>query len=302
MLKIYTLNLYTPLLKCAVFMAALYGNLTPVAEAKERTYEAQPELMLSELNAEIVKKNPQSALLLKDKSIWKHPDTVLALLQHNVDLYHYLPDTLRQHPEIIQAAKSLGIPTGVMLLKDRKARVEPSLEAAVSLGPSDTTNGYLVEKRPEMGFKKGDRVPVFNRKTVNGEGWLQISKKKSYPRDQAREDYQMLSNVGGVAFKDFGFARDAGWIPESQTQEALLSRQVKSGLLHFEGVENGDLAVYVTFREKSFSDFSESAYVILSAMEKGQLNTGDKVRVIWEEPLTSNEEATLDWVAIPTSP
>lgn len=297
------LNLNKLLIRCAFLSSLLsLGAVTPTVLAQGRTYEASPDQMLSELTAETVKTRPEAALLLKNKSLWKNPDAVVALLQHNVELYHYLPDKLRSHSAIIQTAKSLGIPTGALILQDRRARVEPSKQAAVSKGPSYTPNGYLVDKRPEIAFKKGDRVAVFDRKVVNGEVWLQVAKKRSYSRDQAKKDYEMLVNVGGIAFEDFSFSKDAGWIPESQTKEALLSRQVKTGLLHFEGVENGDLAVYVSFREKSFSDFSDPAYVILSAAESGRLSPGDQVRISWIEPLLNTEEPTLHWVAIPKQP
>jgi hypothetical protein len=185
---------------------------------------------------------------------------------------------------------------GVKIKADVQARVRPAANAAVSRGSSDTTNGYLVEGRPIQSFAAADRVPVLGATIVDGEAWIQVTKARSTSREADRKNFETLTNVGGVEFEDFSHAVDAGWIPATGTEPAILSARYFTGLYRLNSVENGDLAVYVGFDEQQFEGFDTPHYTLMTLLESGRIAVGDRIRVVWRESLTKSESAELEWL------
>ena len=261
-------------------------------------YDISPDLVVTELTAEVVKNNPMAVMFMK-KPPWEDRKKVLELMQHNVELYTYMPVALREDPEIRKSALALGLPAGVRLTADMPARVRPSKSAPLAFGGSDTTNGYLVDKRPQITFSKGDVAPVLKKTVVDGQEWVQVSEGRVTSREEDKEAYQMMSNVGGIKFEDFSFSMDPGWIPASATESVVYSPRAVTDVRTFEGAQNGDLAVYVGFDGVDFEGFSENNYTLLSRSEKGLLHSGDRVRLVWLESMVATEHPELVWLPFP---
>ncbi len=267
-------------------------------QAGRTLYDISPDQVVTELTAEVVKNNPMAVMFMK-KPPWEDRKKVLELMQHNVELYTYMPVALREDPEVRKAALALGLPAGVRLTADVPARVRPSKTAALSYGGSDTTNGYLVDKRPQIVFAKGDQAPVLKKTVVDGQEWIQVNEGRVSSREDDKKTYQMMSNVGGIEFKDFSFSVDPGWIPASATESVVYSPRAVTDVRAFRDVQNGDLAVYVGFEGVDFEGFSETNYTLLSRSEKGLLHSGDRVRLVWLESMVSTEHPKLVWLPFP---
>lgn len=207
--------------------------------------------------------------------------TVLGWMAVNPKVYDYLPASVQADPAVAERAVSLGYAWGVALSTAVTARSAPRSDAPAAMLPSDTPNGYIYGPREEQQHAAGARLAVLE--TVEGEGgsWVRISEEKVADRAEDRAAFDMCDNVGGVAFEDFTYARDPGWIPASSTTPAVLAPRCQAESLTFQGVENGDLAIYVSFEEISFEGFDDHAYTLLSASEAGALSPGDTIQVAW---------------------
>ena len=265
------------------------------AHAAGTLYDIPADQVVTELTAEVVKTNPMAVLFMK-KPPWEDRKKVLELMQYNSEFYAYMPVALREDPEFRKAAIALGLPEGVRLTSDVQARARPSKTAPLSYGGSDTTNGYLVDKRPQIMFAKGDLAPVLKRKMVDGQEWIQVSEGRVNPREDDKKAYQMMSNVGGISFEDFSFSSDPGWILGSVTESVVYSSRAVTGVHTYKGAQNGDLAVYVRFEGLSFSDFSSMNYTLMMREEKGTLEIGDRIRIVWMESLVAAEDPQLVWL------
>ncbi|MEE2750595.1 MAG: hypothetical protein VX519_04135, partial [Myxococcota bacterium] len=62
-------------------------------QAAGTLYDIPPEQVVTELTAEVVKNNPMAVLFMK-KPPWDDRKKVLALMEHNVQLYTYMPVAL----------------------------------------------------------------------------------------------------------------------------------------------------------------------------------------------------------------
>jgi hypothetical protein len=269
-------------------------SLTSPARA-ESVFDTPPDQVVTTLTPELVKRDPIAVMFMKSPP-WADRARVIELMQHNVRLYDFMPTALREDPEIRALAAKLGLPMGVKIKADVQARVHPAADAAVARGPSDTTNGYLAEGRPIQSFASDDRVHVLGTTTVDGVPWLRVTEAVSNSRKADRKSFEMLSNVGGVAFEDFSHAVDEGWIPAAVTEPAILSARYFTGLYRLNSVENGDLAIYVGFDGLHFEGFDTPHYTLMTLLESGRIAVGDRIRVVWRESLTKSEGAELEWL------
>lgn len=275
------------------FLTLLLLLSTPALAAN--VFDTPPGQVVTKLTPEIVKDNPMAVLFMKSPP-WDDLARVLALMQHNAELYDYMPPKLRINPNVQALAEKLGLPMGVRITADTQARVRPATDAAVSQGPSDTTNGYLVDNRPVQSFSLGDRVQVLGTISMDGVQWLKVTEARPTSREQDRMTFDTLSNVGGVTFKDFSHTIDEGWVPAAITEPAILSARYITGLYRFDSVENGDLAVYVYFDEMGFGGFDTPHYTLMSLLDAGKIKKGDQIRVVWRESLQKSQESTLEWL------
>ncbi len=269
-------------------------TLTSVAHA-ESVFEPPPDQVVTTLTPELVKRDPMAVMFMESPP-WDNRARVLELMRHNVQLYDYMPPALRSDPEILALAKELGLPMGVRIKTDTQARVLPSPDAAVALGASDTTNGYLADARPIQSFASDDRVRILGTTTVDGAPWLQVTEARPVPRREDNKSFNTLSNVGGVAFGDFSHSVDEGWIPATVTEPAILSARYITGLYRLDSVENGDMGIYVYFDEQQFGGFETEHYTLLTLLDSGDIASGDRIRVVWRESLQKSEEPELVWL------
>ena len=279
---------------------ALLGLITtaltlPSAARAETVFGTPPDQIVSKLTAEIVKRDPIAVMLMKSPP-WDDRAQVLELMQHNVHLYDFMPPALRKDPEIQALAAKLGLPMGVKFKSDVQARVRPAADAAVAKGPSDTTNGYLAAGRPIQSFATGDRVAVLGTITVDGVPWIRVTDAVSTSREEDKQSFNELSNVGGIAFEDFSHAVDEGWIPATVTEPVIMSARYFTGLHRLDSVQNGDLAVYVGFDGLHFEGFDTPHYTLMTLLESGRIAPGDRIRLVWRESLTKSESAELVWL------
>jgi hypothetical protein len=274
------------------FLALLLLS-TPALAAD--VFDTPPDQVVTKLTPEIVKDNPMAVLFMKSPP-WDDLGQVLALMQHNAELYDYMPPKLRINPNVQALAEKLGLPMGVRITADTQARVRPATGAAVSQGASDTTNGYLVDNRPTQPLALGDRIQVLETTTINGAQWHKVTQGRQTSREQDRASFNTLSNVGGVTFENFSHAVDEGWIPAAITEPAILSARYVTGLYQFDSVENGDLGVYVYFDEMGFDGFDTPHYTMMSLLDAGKIKKGDRIRVVWKESLQKSHEPTLEWL------
>ena len=271
-------------------------GLTLVSPAHaESVFDTPPDQIVTKLTAEIVKRDPVAVMLMKSPP-WDDRAQVLDLMQHNVHLYDFMPTALREDPEIRSLAAKLGLPMGVKFKADVQARVRPAAVAAVARGPSDTTNGYLAAGRPTQSFAAADRVAVLGTTTVDGVPWIRVTDAVPSSREDDQKSFNELSNVGGVTFEDFSHAVDEGWIPAAVTEPVILSARYFTGLYRLNSVENGDLAVYVSFDGLHFEGFDTPHYTLMTLLESGHIAVGDRIRVVWRESLTKSESAELEWL------
>ncbi|MFT5680584.1 MAG: hypothetical protein ACI8RZ_001490 [Myxococcota bacterium] len=225
-----------------------------------------------------LKADPMAVLRVADAPLTDVP-TVLGWMAVNPKVYDYLPASVQADPVVAERAVSLGYARGISLTADVTARSAPRTDAPAAKLPSDATNGYITGPRGDQQHAAGERLAVLE--TSEDGTWLRISEEKVADRVADRETYEMCDNLGQVAFEDFTFARDAGWIPAASTAPAVLAPRCQSKPLTFQSVENGDLAVYVSFAEVSFESFDDHAYTLLAASEAGTLKPGDTLQVIW---------------------
>jgi len=271
------------------------GLTSTSAAHAESVFETPPDQVVTTLTPELVKRDPMAVMFMESPP-WENRARVLELMRHNVQLYDYMPPALRKDPEILALAKELGLPVGVRVTTDTQARVLPSPDAAVALGASDTTNGYLADARPIQSFSADDRVRVLGTTTVDGAQWLQVTEARPVSREEDRKSFETLSNVGGVDFRDFGHSVDAGWIPATVTEPAILSARYITGLYRLDSVENGDMGIYVHFDEQGFDGFETVHYTLLTLLDSGGIASGDRIRVGWRESLQKSEEPELVWL------
>jgi hypothetical protein len=261
----------------------------------ESVYDTPSDQVVTALTPELVKHDPMAVMFMESPP-WDDRALVLELMQHNVQLYSYMPPAFREDPEIRALAAKLGLPMGVKFKADIQARVRPAVDAAVSRGASDTTNGYLASARPTQLFFAGDRVAVLSTTTVDGVPWIRVTDAVSNSREDDEKSFNELSNVGGVTFEDFSHAVDAGWIPADVTEPALLSARHFTGLYRLDSVENGDMGIYVYFDEQQFDGFETPHYTLMTLLESGDIASGDRIRVVWRESLEKSEEPELVWL------
>ncbi|MEC8191261.1 MAG: hypothetical protein VX127_00915 [Myxococcota bacterium] len=276
-------------------LAALTGLSAPALAGS--VFDTPPERAVTELTPEVVKADPMAALFVANPP-WADRDRVMALLRHNAALYHYLPPALRADPEVRSLAEQLGLPKGVRITADSTGRVAPRADATPAKGPSDTTNGYLVDGRPTRSFVANDRLPVLATQVVDGVTWIKVFEGKAVSREKDRSLYRMLSNVGGVPFDDFSLAADDAWIPAAVTEPAIHSARFITGLYPLGGVEHGDLGIYVTLGDRTFSGFDSVHETLLTLVDAGTVSVGDQIRVVWREPLRKSEAPELVWAAV----
>lgn len=270
------------------------AEILPENAYQPRIFDFPDELMVGEINDELIRKNPM-LILHSPAPPFDQPEKLLGWMDINVNLYLYLPSSLRNQEEFKEKAIKNGIPMGVELTETTVARVKPDSNTRESLYASDTTNGYLTGERPLQEFPQNATLIPITSTEINGETWFQVTAERTSDRESEKEDFEMLSNVGGVEFEDFSFAVDEGWIPASVTKPAIYADQYTSGLYTFESAVNGDLGIYVEFEEISFDGF-DIEYSFLEASETDKLQKGDKVRIIWKKPASSTEESLLVWV------
>ena len=268
--------------------------LTSPARA-ESVFDTPPDQIVTKLTPELVKRDPIVVMLMKSPP-WDDRARVIELMQHNVHLYDFMPPALRKDPEIQALAAKLGLPMGVKIKADVQARVRPAPGAAVARGPSDTTNGYVAEGRPIQSFSSGDRVHVLGTTTVDGVPWLRVTDAVANSREADRKTFNDVSNVGGVAFKDFSLAVDEGWIPAAGTEPAIMSARYFTGLYRLISVQNGDMGIYVDFDVQDFDGFDTPFYTLMTLLESGDIAEGDRIRVVWRESLTKSGGAELEWL------
>jgi hypothetical protein len=164
--------------------------------------------------------------------------------------------------------------------------VAPDAGAREALYPSDTPNGYLAEGRQPQALD-GQTLAILEEREVGGQRWYRVVSEKASTPEADRRAFEDVSNVGGVAFEDFSFAQDPGWVPASVTAPGVAVPRCESRLLVFQSVSNGDLGIYTDFDGIGFSSFGDAEYVLLEAAEKGRLAAGDRVRVVWcDEQIT----------------
>ena len=280
------------LLLSAPALADVAANTT---EQTANVFDIPENQVVTTLTTEIVKENPMAVLFMKSPP-WDDLGQVLALMQHNPALYDYMPPKLRGNPNVLALAEKLGLPMGVRFTADTQARTQPAMNAPVSKGASDTTNGYLVDVRPVQSFAAGDQVCVLETTTVNGAQWHKVTQAQQTSREQDQESFRTLSNVGGVTFADFSHGVDEGWVPAAITEPVILSARYVTGLYRFASVENGDLGVYVNFDEMGFDGFDTPHYTMLSLFDAGKITKGDRIRVVWRESLQKAQDPTLVWL------
>jgi len=279
-----------------VLLGLITTGLTLSSSARaESVFDTPPDQIVTKLTPELVKRDPIVVMLMKSPP-WDDRARVIELMQHNVHLYDFMPTALREDPEIRALAAKLGLPMGVKFKADVQARVRPAADAAVAKGPSDTTNGYVVEGRPIQSFTAGDRVAVLGTTTVDGVQWIRVTESVSTSREDDEKSFNDVSNVGGVTFEDFSHAVDEGWIPAAVTEPVILSARYFTGLYRLNSVQNGDLAVYVDFDEQDFEGFDTPHYTLMTLLESGHIAVGDRIRVVWRESLTKSESAELEWL------
>ena len=271
------------------------GLTLPSSAHAETVFDTPPDQMVTKLTAEIVKRDPIAVMLMKSPP-WDDRARVIELMQHNVHLYDFMPTALREDPEIRALAAKLGLPMGVKFKADVQARVRPAADAAVANGPSDTTNGYVVEGRPIQSFAAADRVAVLGTTTVDGVPWIRVTDAVPSSREEDKKSFNELSNVGGVTFEDFSHAVDEGWIPAAVTEPVIMSARYFTGLYRLDSVQNGDLAVYVGFDGLHFEGFDTPHYTLMTLLESGHIAPGDRIRLVWRESLTKSESAELEWL------
>jgi len=279
-----------------VLLALMTAGLSSSSVARAASvFDTPADQVVTALTPELVKRDPMSVLFMAAPP-WDDRTRVLELMRENVQLYAYMPESLRADPEILALAEALGLPKGVKITKETQARVLPSPDAKVALGPSDTTNGYLADVRPVQSFAADDLLQVFDTKTVDGTVWVKVTEARPVPRSEDKNLFQMLSNVGGVDFKDFSHTVDEGWIPATSTEPAILSARYITGLYRLASVQNGDMGIYVDFDEQQFSGFDRVHYTLMMLLDGGQISPGDRIRVVWKESLLKSEEPELVWL------
>jgi hypothetical protein len=274
---------------------ALADVAVTTTERIVNVFDTPESQMVTKLTPEIVKDNPMAVLFMKSPP-WDDLGQVLTLMQHNAALYDYMPPKLRANPNVQALAEKLGLPMGVRFTADTQARTQPAMDAPVSKGASDTTNGYLVDVRPVQSFASGDQVRVLETTTANGVQWHKVTQARQTSREQDQKSFRTLSNVGGVTFADFSHGVDEGWVPAAITEPVILSARYVTGLYRFDSVENGDLGVYVNFDEMGFDGFDTPHYTMMSLFDAGKIRKGDRIRVVWKESLQKSHEPTLEWL------
>ena len=278
-----------------VLLGLVTTGLTLPSSAYAAVFDTPPDQVVTTLTPELVKGDPIVVMLMKSPP-WDDRARVIELMQHNVHLYDFMPPALRKDPEIQALAEKLGLPMGVKVKADVQARVRPAPGAAVARGPSDTTNGYVAEGRPIQSFSPGDRLHVLGTTTVDGVPWLRVTEAVSNSREADRKTFNDVSNVGGVAFKDFSLAVDEGWIPAAVTEPVIMSARYFTGLYRLISIQNGDMGIYVDFDEQDFDGFDTPFYTLMTLLESGDIAVGDRIRVVWRESLTKSEGAELAWL------
>lgn len=235
--------------------------------------------MTDTVDPSVLKTDPMAVLFAREPG-WDDPAVVTRWMNVNPAVYGYLPVEVQRQSDVHAAAVALGLPVGVLVTADVVALSAPQANSPIALHASDTTNGYLVEGRPEQAFAAGATAPRLAAQDVDGVQWIQVT--EAVTRTAAEDDalFEMLSNVGGVDRADFSTSSDPGWIPASVTEPVVLASQCEAGLRTFQSVENGDLAVYVQFREFTTEDFSDAAYTLLEHAESGALVPGAQIYVV----------------------
>jgi len=257
--------------------------------------EIPPDFKVSAAVLSTLAKDPLAIFTLTP-SPFEQPQSIPALMEANPGIFEYLPPDLRKQPDLREKAIALGASTGIRFTKDVKARVSPNANAAISYGSNPASNGYLADPRPVQGFSAGDTLKPLSTQTVGDQIWYQVTAQRKSSRAEDRENYESLSNVGGIPFEGYTMAIDPGWVPASVTEETILADHYISRECTFNGVQNGDLAVYVDFEEVGFESFDEMAYKLMALQEKGTVSPGDRFRIVWRVPADSRERLSLVWI------
>jgi len=258
--------------------AAEPGAAEPGAAEGTRIYDFPQTLTPADLTEAALQADPRAVMFLSEPIT--DPLQAMQWMAANAEVYSYLPQALQEDAAVQARALELGRMQGATITGSVTARRAPRSDAPVALYPSDTTNGYLSEKRQEQRLSNVI-LPILDEKTVDGVRWYQLVAASVTTREEDREGFNDVSNVGSISFEDFSFSSDPGWVPASETTPGVITPRCGVGLYTFESVENGDMGVYVSFDGITFDDFDSPNYAILEAATSGMLTGGDQVRLIW---------------------
>lgn len=256
------------------------------ALAGARVFDFPQTLTAADLTAAVLQDDPLKVMYLSEPVT--DPQVAMQWMAANPKVYSYLPQPLQDDDAVQARAIELGRTAGAKITDAVIAQSAPRSDAPAALYPSDTTNGYLAEPRQEQRLENVT-LPILEEKTVDGELWYRLVESQTTTPEEDQDGFENVSNVGGIAFEDFSFSCDPGWVPAAKTTPGVVSPRCGTGLYTFESVENGDMGVYVSFEGISFDDFDDPNYAILKAYGDDDLSSGDQVRLIWCD-------GTIEWL------
>jgi len=245
-----------------------------------RVFDFPQTLTAADLTEAMLKDDPMQVLFLSEPVT--DPAVAMQWMAANPKVYNFLSQSLQDDAAVQARAIELGRTAGAKITDAVIAQREPRSDAPAALYPSDTTNGYLAEPRQQQRLEDVT-LPILEEKTVDGELWYRLVEPHTSTPEEDQASFNNVSNVGGIAFEDFSFSRDPGWVPAAKTTPGVVARRCGAGLYTFASVDNGDMGVYVSFDEIAFDDFDDSNYAILQAFSEDRLAAGDQVRLIWCE-------------------
>lgn len=147
-----------------------------------KVYDFPRALTPADLTAAALQDDPRAVMFLHEPVT----DLLLAMqwMAANAEVYSYLPGSLQEDAAVQARALELGRGQRSPILSPLGAHHAP-----VALYSSDTTNGYLSEKRQAQ-HRSNVILPIIDEKTVDGGRWYQLVAASVMTREEDREGFR----------------------------------------------------------------------------------------------------------------